>query len=167
MRNSVILNSIDKLITEKIYRQARKQEEKLDPDNFVAHYSSGSIIYWLFCFLLFVLLTLFFSFFDTFLLHIAGVASIGCFLITLYHISYRCFVDDVGITTIVFWLFKKQTFWKDVKNVDIQEYESRNKPLEKNMILRNTQSKLLFSCSCELVGFNLIVKKAKNHAKKN
>ncbi len=167
MRRSIILNLINKLITEKIYRQARKQEEKLDPDNFVAHYSIGSIIYWLFCFLLSVLLMLCFSFFDNFVLYMAGVASIGCFFIVLYYVSYRCFVDDMGITKIVFWLFRKQIFWKDVKKVDIQEYERCNKPLEKDAILRNKQNKIIYTCSYDLVGFNLIVKKAKNNARKN
>lgn len=167
MRRSIILNLIDKLITEKIYKQVRKQEEKLNPNNFVAHYSSGSIIYWFFCFLLSVLLTLCFSFFDNFVFYMAGIASTGCFFIVLYHVSYRCFVDDMGITKIVFWLFRKQIFWKDVKKVDIQEYERRNKPLEKDAILRNKQNKLIFSCSYDLVGFNLIVKKARNSARKN
>ena len=167
MRNSIILNLIDKLITEKIYRQARKQEEKLNPDNFVAHYSSGSIIYWLFCFLLSALLTHCFSFFDNFVFYIAGMASTGCFFIALYHISYRCFVDDIGMTIIVFWFFRKQIAWKDVKKVDIQEYERHNKPLEKNALLRNKHNNIIYTCSYDLVGFNLIVKKAKNNARKN
>ena len=167
MRNNIILNLIDKHITEKIYRQARKHEEKLNPNNFVAHYSSGSVIYWLFHFLLLVLLALCFSFSNNFILYMAWVASIGCFFIVLYHISYRCFVDDAGITKIIFWLFKKQVFWKNVKKVDIQKYERRDKPFEKNMILRNKQNKIIFSCSYDLIGFNLIVKKAKTNARKN
>ena len=167
MRHSIVLDLIDRFITQKIYRQARKQEEKLCPDSFMAYYPKGLICYWLFYLLLSVLLVLCFSLFDHFIVYVAIVLSIGCFFVVLYHISYRCFGDDVGMTIIAFWFFKKRIVWKDVKKVDIQEYERHNKPLEKNVVLRNKQNKIIFSCSYDLVGFNLIAKKAKSSTRKN
>ena len=165
MRRAIVLDLIDKCITEKIYRQARKQEELLISDRFTAYYTKGSTAYWLVCFAVSVMLTYCFSFFDSIIFYIAAAASIGCFIILLYYISYRCFVDDIGMTVIVFWFLKKRIFWKDVKKVHVQEYERRNKPLEKNVIIRNEQNKVIFTCSYDLVGFTLIAKKAKKERK--
>ena len=162
----IILDWIDKRITQKIYRQARKQEELLAPDCFTAYYTKGSCIYWFFCFLILMLFATFFGFFEKAVLYIAGAASVVCLLVFLYHISYRCLVDDIKITVVVFWFLKRQIFWKDIRKVQIQEYKPHRKTLEKNVILRNKQNKVLFTCSYDLVGYTFIVKKAKHNTRK-
>ena len=163
----IMLDLIDKRITQKIYRQARKQEELLAPDCFTAYYTKRSCAYWFLRFLILVLFTLFFSFWEKIVLYLVGIPSIGCFIIFLHHISYRCFVDDTKITVVVFWFLKKQILWKDIRKVQIQEYKQHRKPLEKNVILRNKQNKVLFTCSYDLVGYTFIAKKAKHNTRKH
>lgn len=169
MRCTIVLDFINKCITEKLYKQARKQEELLVSDCFTAYYAKGSVVYWLLLFAISVALTYFFSCFnaDRIIIYMVIITSIGSFVIFLYYVSYRCYVDDTRITTIVLWLFKKRIFWKDVTNVKVQEYVRRNKPLERDVIIRNKQNKVIFSCSYDLVGFTLIVKKAKKACKNN
>ena len=60
-----------------------------------------------------------------------------------------------------FLIFEKQILWKDVKKVKVQKFEPYGKPLEKHAIITNKQNKVIFTCSYDLVGFDLIVKKAK------
>ena len=167
MRRTIVLDFINKCITEKIYKQARKQEELLASDCFTAYYAKASIVYWLLLFAISVMLTYLFSYFNAArsIIYMAIIASIGIFVIFLYYVSYRCYVDDTGITAIVFWLFNKRIFWKDVMNIKVQESVRRNKPLEKDLIIRNKQNKAIFSCSYDLVGFSLIVKKAMKERK--
>jgi len=167
MRHSIIIDFIDKYITEKIYKQAREQEKELLSDNFTAYYLRSSVIYWLMICLFFVICTFSFGFFNKVVLYILSVASIGSILIVFHYISYRCIVDDVGIKVRKFWFFEKQILWKDVKKVETQEFKSYGEPLEKWAIIRNKQNKVIFNCSYDLVGFNLIVKKAKKERKKN
>ena len=166
MRDTIILDFIDKCITEKIYKKAREAEKELLPDNFTAYYLRSSIVYWFVIFILFTIFTFMFGFFVKVFLYILSAASIGSFLIVLYHISYRCLIDDEGITIKKFWVLEKQVFWKDVKKVEVKEFEPYGKPLEKQAIIRNKQNKVIFTCSYDLVGFNLIVKKAKKERKK-
>ena len=163
---SVIFDLIDKCVTEKIYKKARKKEEKLSPDNFTAYYSFGSILYWLVIFLLLAVTAVCFAFFEKAVLYILGSGAMVCFFILLYHITYRCTVNDIGITAKSFWIFKKQIYWKDVKKVEVTEFELKYSPLEKNVIIRNKKNKIIFTCSYDLVGFNLIAKKAKKERKK-
>ncbi len=166
MRRTIILDFIDKCITEKIYKKAREREKELLPDNFTAYYLRSSVMYWFVIFLLFVIFTFSFGFLDRVFLYILSAASIGSFLIVLYHISYHCSVDDTGMKVRKFWLFEKQVLWKDVKKVEVQKFEPYGKPLEKQAIIRNKQNKVIFTCSYDLVGFDLIVKKAKKERKK-
>ena len=166
MRRTIILDFIDKCITEKIYKKAREAEKELLPDNFTAYYLRSSVIYWFVICLFFVICTFSFGFFDKVVLYILSAASIGSFLIVLYHISYRCLIDDEGITIKKFWVLEKQVFWKDVKKVEVKEFEPNGKPLEKHAIIRNRQNRIIFTCSYDLVGFDLIVKKAKKERKK-
>ncbi|MBQ9919367.1 MAG: hypothetical protein IJO49_00930 [Clostridia bacterium] len=170
MRRTIILDFIDKHITEKIYKKAREKEKELMPDNFTAYYLRSSVVYWFVIFLLFTISTFTFGFFDKVVLYILGSASIVSFIIILYHVSYRCSVDDTGMKVRKFWFFEKQVLWKDVKKVEVQEFEPYyayyGKPLEKQAIIRNKQNKVIFTCSYDLVGFNLIVKKAKKERKK-
>lgn len=166
MRRTIILDFIDKCITEKIYKKAREAEKELLPDNFTAYYLRSSIVYWFVIFILFTIFAFMFGSFDKFFLYILGTGSIGSFFIVLYHISYCCIVDDTGIKVKKFWLFEKQVFWNDVKKVEIQKFESHRKPAEKIAIIRNKQNRIIFTCSYDLVGFDLIVKKAKKERKK-
>lgn len=160
------MNFIDKHIVEKIYQKAREQEKDLLPDTFTAFYSRGSIVRYFVFFLISVIVTFLFGPFDKVALYITVTISIGWFFIVLYNISYRCFVDDAGIKVTKFWLFKKQILWKDIKKVEINEFEYDYNALEKRAIIRNKQDKIVFTCSYDLVGFNLIVKKAKKARKK-
>ena len=166
MGRGILFDFIDKHITEKIYKKAREAEKELLPDNFTAYYLRSSIVYWFVIFILFTICTFMFGSFDKVVLYILSVASIGSFFIVLYHISYCCIVDDIGMKVRKFWIFEKQVLWKDVKKVEIQEIERYGKPLEKQAIIRNKQNKVIFTCSYDLVGFNLIVKKAKKERKK-
>lgn len=166
MRRTIILDFIDKYITEKIYKKAREREKEFLPDNFTAYYLRGSVMYWFVIFLLFVIFTFTFGLYDKIFLYILSVASIVSFLIVLYHISYLCIVDDTGMKIRRFWIFKKQILWEDVKKVEVRKFESYSKPLEKHVIIRNKQNKIIFTCSYDLVGFDLIVKKAKKERKK-
>ena len=166
MRRTIILDFIDKCITEKIYKKAREAEKELLPDNFTAYYLRSSIVYWFVIFILFTIFTFMLGSFDKFFLYILSTGSIGSFFIVLYHISYCCIVDDTGMKVRKFWIFEKQVLWKDVKKVEIQEIEPYGEPLEKQAIIRNKQNKVIFTCSYNLVGFDLIVKKAKKERKK-
>lgn len=166
MRRTIILDFIDKCITEKIHKKARESEKELMPDNFTAYYLRSSVAYWFMICLFFVICTFIFCNFDKLFLYILGAASIGSFIIVLYHISYHCSVDDTGMKVRKFWFFEKQVFWKDVKKVEVQKFEPYGEPLEKLVIIRNKKDKVIFSCSYDLVGFELIVKKAKKERKK-
>ena len=166
MRRTVIFDYIDKYITEKIHKKAREKEKELSPDNFVAYYLYDSIIYWFVIFCIFTIFTFIFGAFDKAFFYLLGVASIICFFIVLYYVSYRCIVDDTGINLKRFWILEKQILWEEIKKVEIKEFEPCDKPLEKNAIIRNKQNKIIFTCSYDLVGFNLIVKKAKKERKK-
>ena len=124
-------------------------------------------MYWFAIFCFFIIGTFTFGFFDKIVLYILSVASIGSFFIVLYHISYRCIVNDIGMKVRKFWIFEKQILWKDIKKVEIQEFESYGKPLEKTSIIRNKQNKVILTCSYDLVGFNLIVKKERRNERKS
>ncbi len=165
-RHFLILDFIDKCITKRIYKKAREQEKDFLPDNFTAHYSRSSVIYWFVIFFIFLICTFIFGYFNKKLLCLLSAISIGVFLIVLYHISYRCNIDDDGMTISKFWFLEKRIVWKEIKKVEIIEFEPYGKPLEKNAIIRNKQDKVIFTCSYDLVGFNLIVKKAKKERRK-
>lgn len=167
MSRGVIIDLIDKQITESIHHHARKQEKKLNPECFVAHYSWRMYIYQIGIYLLTVLMAAIFGYFGGFLAYLAGFLSVGWFLVMLYYVTYRCDVDDIGITRKVFFFFNKRILWADVWNVKVQEYERTNKPLEKTVILRNKRNKILFSCDYGLVGYVPLVKLAKKNAKRN
>ncbi len=108
MRRGILFDFINKHITEKIYKQAREREKELLSDNFTAYYLSGSVIYWLVFCLFFIFCTFTFGFFDKVILYILIAASIGSILILLYHISYRCIVDDTGIKVKNFGFLKSK-----------------------------------------------------------
>lgn len=166
MRNTIFFDLIDKHIVEKIYKKARAQEEKLSPDCFTAHYLLHSVIYWFLIFLLFVFGTVCLGAFEKIAFYIFGAGAVISFFVILHYISYRCFVDDNGITTQHFWFFKKQILWKDIKKIEVQEFDWDRAPREKRAVIRNKQNKVVFMCSYELVGFELIVKRAKKERKK-
>ena len=161
MGRGILFDFIDKRITEKIYKKAREREKELLPDNFTAYYLRSTVIYWFVIFLIFAVLTLTFGLYDKVFLYVLGTACIVSFLLVLYHISYRCIVDDTGMKIRKFLIFEKQILWKDVKKVTVQKFEPYGKPLEKQAIITNKQNKVIFTCSYDLVGFDLIVKKAK------
>ena len=167
MRHAVIFDFINKQIIDNIHHHARQQEKKLDTNRFTAHYSLGTVLYWIGLCAIMMLVAVSLVILDRSLLWIPRIASVGCFLLVLYHITYRCYVDDTGITKVVFFIFKKRILWADVRKVQVQEDKKINQPLEKTAIFRNKRNKILFSCNYELVGFVPLVKLAKNKARKN
>ena len=160
MRSYPLLDFIEKRIALRIYAAARELEKELDLDNFTAYYCRGTIVLWSVIFVIFVLATFVFCTFDA-LFYILLAASLGSFLVVLHHISYRCIVDGTGLIIRKFWRMEKKILWEDVKKVEIRKHEYWGKAPEKYAILRNKQNKIVFSCSYELVGFALIVRKSK------
>ena len=165
MKRTILLDHIDKLVTEKTYQQAREKERELSPERFTARYSGGSILRWGVIFFGFIALTVLFYFFNGILSGIAGFGAIGSGLLALYHATYRCTVDDTGLTVRSFFFFEKRILWRDVAKVKLQKREAYGKATEKELVLRNHQNKILYTCSYDLAGFNLIAQKAKNHVK--
>ena len=66
MKRTILLDHIDKLVTEKTYQQAREKERELSPERFTARYSGGSILRWGVIFFGFIALTVLFYFFNGF-----------------------------------------------------------------------------------------------------
>lgn len=161
MRKSVFLNLTDKFITEKTYDMARRAEEKLCPNEFIAYYMPQTSIYWFIISAVMLFVSILFKTFNTALFFTALIASLGAFFIFIYYISYRCFVDEDGLTYVIFCVFKKRILWLDIINVNTSTQHYLTKPDERELILRNKQNKIVFSCSYELVGFNLILRKYK------
>lgn len=166
MTHSILFGFIDKRITGKIYQKAREKEKELLPDHFTAYYSRSSVVYCLVLCLFAIFGTVVFGFLNKVVLYILSAASVGGVLLFLYYISYRCSVDDTGVKVKKFWLFEKQVLWEDVQKVEVQKHEPDFKPIEKQCIFRNKQNKVVFACTYDLVGFDLIVKKAKKERKK-
>ena len=102
------MNFIIKHLAEKFYKKVREQEKNLPSDNFTACYLLSEIMCYFLISLFFVIFLFFaWKFLDKFFIYISGGISIGCFLFALYLLSYRCVVDDNGITVKKFWFFEK------------------------------------------------------------
>ncbi len=168
-RTSLILNLIQKEITEKIYKKAREKEKEFSQNEFTAYYLPQTVILWFVAFLLLLTFALLCDWLkgDRIIVILLIVAGIGSFSVFIYHLTYRCFVNDYGMTVAHWGFIKKSISWKEVYKIEVkrhaEEYDSAE---ERDLIIKNKKNKIIFSCSYELVGFTLIEKKAKKESKK-
>ncbi len=168
-RRFSLLSLIEKAFYEKTYKKAREKEKELPQDEFTAYYLPRTIIYWFLISLIFVAFAILFKWLnaDKILVILLIVGAICSFLISIYHFTYRCFVNDEGMQIMCFWVIKKRVFWREVYKVDVKRQgEEYDKAEEKDIIIRNKKNKIIFSCPFDLVGFTLIIKKAKKERKK-
>ena len=169
MKKTILLNLIEKAFDEKTYKKAREKEKEFSQDEFTAYYLPRTIVLW---FIISVMLLLSLVAFklarvENIVIITLAIGILGSFLVSIYHITYRCFVNDEGMQITYFWFIKKQVLWKDMYKVEIKRWhEEFDKAEERNIIIRNKNKKIIFSCSFNLVGFTLIAKKAKKERKK-
>lgn len=79
------------------------------------------------------------------------------------YISYRCYVNDEGITSVHLGIIKKHISWQDITKVESYTHERANRAFGRELIFRNKQNKIIFTCTYELAGFNLILEKVKEN----
>lgn len=163
MNKSPIFNFIASCITERIYEKARKLEKDLSPDNFTAYYPYLSSICFFLMFLLLFLSTIISINLsaDKFILKLLVLSTLISFVLILYQISYRCFVDETGLMLMIFWFYKKQILWEDIVKVEIYEFTTPSTRYEKHIVMRNKRNKIIYDCSYNLVGFKLIERQIK------
>lgn len=170
MKKTILLNLIEKAFYEKTYKKVREKEKELSQDEFTAYYLWYSTIYWFLISLIFVAFAILFKLLnsDKILVILLIVGAIVSFLISIYHFTYRCFVNDEGMQITYFGFIKKRVSWEDVYKVEVKrQLEEYDRAEERDIIIRNKKNKIIFSCPFDLVGFALIVKKANKKRKKS
>lgn len=154
-------NIVDKFFTQWVYKKARQAEKRLEPNCFVMYYLPHTYIYYFILSSLAVGVSFLVGKNEPWFLYVFfPLFSLGGLYLIFYSVSYRCYVDKIGITQINFFFFKKQLRWEDIGKVQIFENNPYVKSNEKEMLIRNRQNKKIFLLSYELIGFKLLVKLA-------
>ncbi len=169
MKKTILLNLIEKIFDEKTYKKAREKEKEFSQDEFTAYYLPRTVLLWFVMSVVFLLSLAAFKWAgaENIAIIILAIGASGSFLVSIYHITYRCFVNDEGMQITYFWFIKKRVFWKDVYKVEIKRlHEEFDRAEERNIIIQNKNKKIIFSCSFDLVGFTLIARKAQKERKK-
>ena len=169
MQQSIIFNSIISAINKKTYKKAREKEQELSKEKFTAYFLPRTIVLWFVCDLISGIITLLVLWAKTsvYLTAFFVVITFVVALISIHRLTYRCYINDEGLTSVNFGFIKKRVFWKCIYKIDVNKTkESIHYQEETNLIIMNKKNKIVYACPYSLVGAALIERKAKKERKK-
>jgi len=157
-----------RFITGKIFtnsiQEARTAEKRLSQFTFTARYASMTRRVFLIIAFVSLCMAGFFWAVDsekkgiTWIPVCCALFMLPCYLYTL---TYRCIVDQSGITAISFGVFRKHILWNDIYRVNVKVYSDGLSGYKK-LLLKNKKGKVIFFCYNDLIGYELIRKRAKH-----
>lgn len=160
---------IEKPINAHIHKKSKEKEENFDKNNFVAYHEPRRIIIFFLLFLACLGITFgFYSVDKTFnvIAKACCVFSIVAFLVLIYLLTYRCYVDETGFTVKKFFVLKKFIPRNEFFKVEIINWEPRNSDKDSLLFVKNEKGKRIFTASQDFVGFDLLCKNAKRFERK-
>lgn len=169
MQQSIILNSIISMINKKTYKKAREKEQELSKEKFNAYFLPRTIVLWFICDLIsgIITLLLLWAKAPVYITAFFVVISFIVALTAIHRLTYRCSVNNEGLTSVNFGFIKKRVFWKCIYKIDVKKTKNSIYCHEEtNLIIRNKKNKIVYSCPYSLVGAALIEQKAKKARKK-
>lgn len=161
---------IEKPINTFIHKKSEEKEATFDKNNFVAYHEPRRIILFLILFLacLGITVALCSGSGKPNPLSVGSCAlSAVSFLALIYILTYRCTVDDTGFTVTKFFVLKKFIPREEFYEVKIINRQPDNSDKESLLIVKNKKGKRIFTASRDLVGFDLLCKKAKRFKRKS
>ena len=170
MHQSIIFNSIISAINKKTYKKAREKEQELSKEKFTAYFLPRTIVLWFICDLISGIITLlvFWAKTSVYLTAFFVVFTFVVALVSIHRLTYRCSVNNEGLTSVNFGFIKKRVFWKCIYKIDVKKTKGSTHyhHEETNLIIMNKKNKIVYACPYSLVGAALIERKAKKERKK-
>ncbi len=160
---------VEKPINTHIHKKSNEKEESFDENNFVAYHEPRKILLFFLLFLVCLGVTVAFCSVDNKINPFsigACAVSVVAFLVLIYLLTYRCYVDETGFTVKKFFVLKKIVPREEFFDVEITKWQPRDSDEEGLLIVRNENGKKIFDASRDLVGFGLMCKMAKRFERK-